>query len=58
MTEFEKEMLKVQKQLLKVQEERNEILKGAFVIHPNTPSALEKIAMELEKIKYSLNYGI
>ena len=58
MTEFEKELLKIQKQLLKVQEERNEILKDAFVIYPNTPSALEKIAMELEKIKYTLNNGV
>ena len=50
MTEFEKEMIIIQYELLKVQKERNEILKDAFVVHANYPSALEKIAIQLEKI--------
>jgi len=50
MTEFEKKMIEVQYELLKVQKERNEILKAAFVVYGNYPSALEKIAMQLDKI--------
>jgi len=48
MTDFEKEMIEVQKQ-------RNEILKSAFVVYDNYPTALEKIAMILEKIETSID---
>ena len=58
MTEFEKEMLEIQYQLLKVQKEKNEILKDAFVVRDGAIPALEKLVMEVIKIKYILEDGI
>lgn len=55
MTDFENEMIEVQYELLKVQKQRNEILKSAFVVYDNYPTALEKIAMLLERIETSIN---
>ena len=58
MTEFEKEMLEIQYQLLKVQKEKNEILKDAFVVRDGAIPSLEKLVMEVIKIKYILEDGI
>jgi hypothetical protein len=58
MTQFEIEMLDAQERLIKIQRERNEILKQAFVIYDGSIPALEKLVMEVEKIKYILENGI
>jgi hypothetical protein len=58
MTQFEIEMLDAQERLIKIQKERNEILKSAFVIHDGAIPALEKLVMEIIKIKYILENGI
>lgn len=58
MTEFEKEMLDAQERLIKIQRERNEILKDAFVVRDGAIPALEKLVMEIVKIKYILEDGI
>ena len=51
-------MLDAQERLIKIQKERNEILKSAFVIHDGAIPALEKLVMEIIKIKYILENGI
>jgi hypothetical protein len=58
MTDYEKEMIEIQYQLLSVQKEKNEILKQAFVVYDGSIPALEKLVMEVVKIKYILENGI